>query len=176
VPTGARVLLYHIPQVTGIAIGNDLITALLREFSDRLLGVKDSQGDRAHTLDWCRRFRSLNVFVGHDQLLADALGVGAAGAILASANVFAPLARALLDAHSRGEDTTDRQTRLDAVRTLMDTVSAPPAYKALLAELYELPARGRPWPVRLPLVPLSAGARTALTAAAQELMTIPPHD
>lgn len=176
VPTGARILLYHVPQVTGIAISNDLLAALLREFPDRLLGVKDSQGDRAHTLDWCRRFRNLNVFVGHDQLLADALGVGAAGAILASANVFAPLARRLLDAHSRGADTTDAQARLDAVRTLMDTVSAPPAYKALLAEFYGLPAQGRPWPVRLPLVPLSAGARAALATAAQELMTIPSHD
>jgi 4-hydroxy-tetrahydrodipicolinate synthase len=153
-----------------------LLSALLREFSDRLLGVKDSQGDRAHTLDWCRRFRTLNVFVGHDQLLAAALGVGAAGAILASANTFAPLARALLDAHSRGADTADQQARLDAVRTLMDTVSAPPAYKALLADLHGLPARGHPWPVRLPLVPLTTGARATLTAAAQELMAIPPHD
>jgi 4-hydroxy-tetrahydrodipicolinate synthase len=169
VPPGERVLLYHIPQITGIPIPNEVIDGLLSAFPDHLLGVKDSQGDRAHTLDWCRRYRSVSVFVGNDPLLSAALDTGAAGAIFASANVFAPAARALLDAHSRGEDTAVHQAQLDAIRTLLNNYNAPAALKALLAARHALPGGGRTWSVRLPLVPLAPSARAELLVEVERL-------
>ena len=45
VPPGGRVLLYHIPQTTGVPISDGLLSLLLASHGAVVYGIKDSTGD-----------------------------------------------------------------------------------------------------------------------------------
>ena len=40
--TNLRIFLYNIPQVSGVTISIDLVNRLKKEFSDTIMGIKDS--------------------------------------------------------------------------------------------------------------------------------------
>ena len=79
------VLLYHIPQVTGVPIGDDLLDRLVHD--DSLAGVKDSTGDPAEMHRLIGRFEGRSYFVGTDRLMSDCLRDGGSGSITAAASV-----------------------------------------------------------------------------------------
>jgi hypothetical protein len=91
VPTGGRMLLYHIPQTTGVPITDGILTALHVSHGEALYGIKDSTGDPAQGNHIRATFSWLTYFVGNDHL------IGAACAMrrrldAACANVFPDLA------------------------------------------------------------------------------------
>ncbi|MEO5772388.1 MAG: dihydrodipicolinate synthase family protein, partial [Burkholderiaceae bacterium] len=45
-----RVVLYHIPQVAAVSLSQPVIAELLRRHGQRIVAIKDSQCDRAHSL------------------------------------------------------------------------------------------------------------------------------
>lgn len=172
VPDRHFLLLYHIPQVTGVPISFDLIERLAIYGGDRVGGLKDSSGDFGHVRELCARFPQMNVFVGSDKMLLDGLHEGAAGCITAGANVLAPLDVAVYRAFEAGADAAPLQSRLSAAREILDAHQPlAPTLKALLQLRYGCPG----WNVRPPLVPLSERERqdvvTALgaTGSAEEL-------
>jgi hypothetical protein len=61
-----RVLLYHIPQVSGVGLSVDLVARLAAAFPGVVAGVKDSAGDWAHTSALVERVPSLGILVGHE--------------------------------------------------------------------------------------------------------------
>jgi 4-hydroxy-tetrahydrodipicolinate synthase len=128
VPAEGYLLLYHIPQVSGVAIKPELIRRLRDVFPSQVAGIKDSGGSLENMQMLCETFEGFQVFSGSDGLVADALAAGGAGAITAPANLFSKLLRDLFDAH-RDDLPTEAidpiQTRLAAMRKRLTDVDRP---------------------------------------------------
>lgn len=162
VPDDGLLILYHIPQMSGVGFSFEVIERLLAIDESRVAGIKDSTGDLAHGQALCRTFPDFRVFVGDDKLLHTGLQAGAAGCITAGANVLAPLAAAVYRAHQADSDAAvAHQAQLTAARTVLDAFKPfPPSVKHLLALRYGTPG----WDVLLPLAPLSEPDGRALVA------------
>lgn len=91
------IVLYHIPQFTGVPITVDLIEMLRRRYPANILGVKDSSGDRENLNRYLEIGDGFRVFPASEILLGETIDRGAAGCISATANVNA---RAMVDAVS----------------------------------------------------------------------------
>jgi 4-hydroxy-tetrahydrodipicolinate synthase len=120
------VLLYHIPQVTGVAIGDDLLGRLRGH--DRLAGVKDSSGSVDELDRLVGFFANGSYLVGSDRLVTRCLSSGGSGSISAAANVAPRLVKAV----SREPEL---QPVLDAVRALLEEYGLGAAAKAVLRHL-----------------------------------------
>ncbi len=157
-PAEARLMLYHIPQVTGVPITPPIIDGLLESHSGQFYGIKDSSGNWEHSQGLIAKYPQLKIFTGSDRLISNALAHGAAGAITALSSAFPRLARAVYDAHHNSGDVAAAQARLTAVRDLIDPVNTPPALKAALAWTSDLPETS----VRLPLTAMLDAEATRL--------------
>jgi 4-hydroxy-tetrahydrodipicolinate synthase len=162
----ARLMLYNIPQVTGVRITPAIIEGLLESHGGQLYGLKDSSGDWDNSKLLIDSYPQLKVYTGSDKLISKALAGGAAGAITALSSAFPRVARAVYDAHHGGGDVAAAQERLSALRGLIDPVNTPPALKAALAWTSDLPETS----VRLPLVALSDDEAAKLRSAYERLM------
>ncbi|WP_255604521.1 dihydrodipicolinate synthase family protein [Oscillochloris sp. ZM17-4] len=165
-PAESRLMLYHIPQVTGVPITPPIIDGLLESHPGLFFGMKDSSGDWANSAMLIARYPQLKIFTGSDRLVSSALAGGAAGAITALASAFPHMVRAVYDAHHAGGDVAGAQDRLTRLRGKVDPANTPAALKAALAWTSSLPETS----VRLPLVALADDAAAALHAAYQEIV------
>jgi 4-hydroxy-tetrahydrodipicolinate synthase len=117
------VLLYHIPQVTGVPISEEILDRL--EGHERLAGVKDSSDVPDEMTRLCTRFRDRAYLVGSDRLVTACMAAGGRGSITAAASV----APGLVGAVRRGDAD---QSRLDEVRALLEAYGLGPSVKAIL--------------------------------------------
>ena len=155
-----KLLLYHIPQISGVRISNALIRKLYKAYPETILGVKDSEGSPEHTFELLEEMPEVKVFVGTEHYLAQALAAGGAGCISAMTNLNAAGLRQLYDDwHKTG--AREIQERVTQVRRAVESFPMIPALKAAVALLNSDPAWATPRP---PLSPLGSVAR-------QELMT-----
>lgn len=169
VPADGRLLGYHIPQMSGVALPAETLQTLRARYPRQFYGIKDSQDDLPHTLGLLAQMPDLGIFAGSDSTMAGTLAGGSAGAITALSNVTAPLNRALWDAHHAGEAATVAavQAKLIHARQVVKGLSGPGLMKAALAELFGFPL----WPVRPPLEPIEASQRAAALAGLAELLS-----
>ncbi len=78
------VLLYSVPQFTGLALGPRLVARLAKH--ERIIAIKDSSGNIAALAEMIRLApRGFQVLTGHPLVFFPALCAGAAGAVLAIA-------------------------------------------------------------------------------------------
>jgi len=117
------VLLYHIPQVTGVPISEELLDTI--DAHPRLAGVKDSSGDLDDLARLSRRFAERAYLVGTDRLVTACLRAGGSGSVSAAASV----APALVGAAHHDPSV---QERLDAVRGLLEAFGLGPSVKSIL--------------------------------------------
>jgi len=117
------VLLYHIPQVSGVPISDRLLD-LIGEH-ENLAGVKDSSGDEDELRRLAARFADRAYVVGSDRLVRACLEAGGRGSISAAASV----APRLVCAVHRGKA---EQKELDALRGLLEEYGLGPSVKAIL--------------------------------------------
>jgi 4-hydroxy-tetrahydrodipicolinate synthase len=96
------VLLYHIPGMTRNSISVALTQRLMKEFPGAVIGVKDSNGDWAATLERLTELKGLQILVGDERQLANAVRHGGAGSICGLANIAPELLRPL--AHQGKDD------------------------------------------------------------------------
>lgn len=164
-PRGGRVLLYHIPQTTGVPISDGMLQLLLGSHRELIFGIKDSTGDPTQLAHFRSAFPQLAYFAGNDHRVAEACAAGGAGSITAGANVFPDRAAAVQAAVWSGGDGAREQERLSAARTVLDLFPLQPSTKAALAEVAGLPETA----VRPPQIELSAEQRTQLNIALKEL-------
>lgn len=160
VPPGGRVLLYHIPQTTGVPISDGVLDTLLKSHGEVIYGLKDSTGDPAQLAHFRAAYPGLTYFAGNDHRVAEACAAGGAGSITAVANVFPDLVAAAQQAAWLAGDWRAPQARLSAARTLIESYPLQPATKAALAEVAGLPETA----VRPPQVELSPEQRAGLRA------------
>lgn len=117
------VLLYHIPQVTGVPISDEVLDRIGDH--QNLAGVKDSSGEPAELVRLSRRFHDRTYLVGNDLLLTTCIRAGGSGSITAAASV----APALVGGVQRGSAP---QADLDRVRSLLEEYGLGPSVKAIL--------------------------------------------
>jgi 4-hydroxy-tetrahydrodipicolinate synthase len=149
-----RVILYHIPPISQIALGHDLIAALIERFPGTIVGIKDSGGQLDHMVSLIMQFPGLSVLAGADPLLLPVLAEGGAGCITATSNLAARQLRTVFDGHAQPERKAEveaAQDRIVALREASNSYSQIPTIKAMLARRYGQSGWTR---VRPPLVAL----------------------
>lgn len=164
VPPGGRVLLYHIPQTTGVPITDGLLRRLLTSHGELVYGLKDSSGDPEQGAHFRAAYPKLAYFAGNDHRVAEACAGGAAGSITAGANVFPDLVAAVQRVAWSGQDATAAQATLSDARSLLESYPLQPATKAALADVASLPQAA----VRPPQVELTSDQRAGLRVALLE--------
>ena len=115
-PADAGVLLYHIPAVTGVPIGAEVLTALRAAFGPPVAGVKDSGAKLADTERLLAEFPELALFTGTDSHLGPALEAGAVGAITALASACGAELRTAYDLYVTSGIGAVPEGRLTALR------------------------------------------------------------
>ena len=152
-----RIILYHIPQVTGIGIEPALWLSLRAEYGAIVAGIKDSAGHWPTTEAFLAQSDAL-VLVGDERHLAAAARLGCAGSISGMANQFPKI---LSDMLATGTDNPHLHALVDALVRHPVT----PAVKALVGALRGEEGWAR---VRPPLepTPLPIAAELATMARA----------
>ncbi|MGI9105487.1 MAG: dihydrodipicolinate synthase family protein [Pyrinomonadaceae bacterium] len=99
----APLVLYNIPQNTGVALSPETVARLSRH--ENIVGIKDSSGDMVNLMEMLGSAASekFAVLTGHASLLYAALSAGADGAILAAACAAPRTATAIAGAVARAE-------------------------------------------------------------------------
>jgi len=150
-----RAILYHIPSVTAVPLSVELIGMLKERFAATLLGVKDSSGDWGYAQALLARHGDLAILIGDERRLAEAVRMGAGGAISGLANVVPEW---MLPAANEGRD----DPRISALVEEVLKYPVTPAVKELVAHRAGDPA----WrEVAPPLSPLKREDAARLTAA-----------
>ncbi|MGB0750129.1 MAG: dihydrodipicolinate synthase family protein [Magnetospiraceae bacterium] len=128
-----RVYLYHIPPVAQVPFSLDLVGRLKDAFPQTVVGLKDSGGDWAHTEALLTAYPDLQIFPGSEVFLLQALRLGGAGCITATANVNLPMIRAVFE-NWQGPDADEKQAAATAVRQAVQNAGPlVPVIKSLLA-------------------------------------------
>ncbi len=131
-----QVVLYHIPQVSGVPIGHDLIERLVTAFPGTVVGIKDSAGKIDNMAAMIARFPGFAVLAGADPLLLPLLGMGGAGCITATSNLVADSLATVFRHHAdpaRKAEVAAAQARINAFRDLSNSYTQIPAIKAMVA-------------------------------------------
>ena len=157
-----KVVLYHIPQVSGIALSIPLIKRLAAAFPETVVGIKDSAGDFANMQAIVEALPGFSVLAGADPLLLPLLKAGGAGCITATSNLVAESLRFIFD-HvadpAQAGEVEKAQACISAYRTLSNSYVQIPTIKAMVA----LRTGEDSWyRMRAPLVALSASERADL--------------
>ena len=116
------VLLYSMPDLTGIAIAPETVARLGEH--ENILGIKDSSSDVLNLAEMLRLVpEDFAVLTGNGPLLYAALSAGARGAILAVAGIAARLSIAIFAAVAAGkhERALDLQRRLTPLARAVTT-------------------------------------------------------
>lgn len=137
-PAGARVFLYNIPELSGVAISHVVLDGLLQRFPDRLAGLKDTSGHLPTLQGYLQSYPSLSVFCGSDGLVAEGYRLGTVGCISGIANVFPDLIGAPAKTRSQHEREA-AQAAIDRVRGLVHSYPSPSVLKHLLRIVAGLP-------------------------------------
>lgn len=159
-----KVILYHIPQVSGVALSIPLVKRLVAAFPDTIVGIKDSAGDFANMQALIAEVPNFAVLAGADPLLLPLLKAGGAGCITATSNLVGDSLRFIFDHVSDPTKTAGveaAQARINAYRTLSNSYVQIPTIKAMLALKRGEDAWFR---TRAPLMPLGESERAELAA------------
>jgi 4-hydroxy-tetrahydrodipicolinate synthase len=101
------IILYNIPQVVDAYLPRRVVEDLAD--IPNIVGLKDSSGNLTYTMEILEYAGDrINVLVGHDEVVLNALAGGASGMILASAQVYPEVWQAILAAVRRGDLETAR--------------------------------------------------------------------
>jgi 4-hydroxy-tetrahydrodipicolinate synthase len=101
------IILYNIPQVVDAYLPRRVVEDLAD--IPNIVGLKDSSGNLTYTMEVLEYAGDrINVLVGHDEVVLNALAGGVSGMILASAQVYPEVWQAVLAAVRRGDLETAR--------------------------------------------------------------------
>jgi 4-hydroxy-tetrahydrodipicolinate synthase len=156
-------MIYNIPEWTGYNIPPTVVKRLVMKNPGRVAGVKFTTDDMKLFLEYVRMLKhDLRIFIGSDDLIFAALGLGAAGAVAGCANVFPKETTMIYNYFEKGNLSRSRklQNDIDPFARTMSLGTYPAAVKEALALIGHDCG-----PVRRPLVALSASERAKLKAS-----------
>ncbi|HVP90472.1 MAG TPA: dihydrodipicolinate synthase family protein [Terriglobales bacterium] len=159
------VILYNIPQTTGISLEPQLVIDLAPH--PNIIGLKESSGSLAFLAEVVREVPpDFHYFLGSGHVVLPGLEMGASGAILAVANAAPETCAEIFRLFKAGERSGARKLQLDLVplnRAVTDTFGIAGLKHAQdIRGLYG-------GPVRPPLLPLDDRGRHEVEAALRRL-------
>ena len=122
-----RIFLYNIPQVSGVTISIDLVNRLKKEFSDTIVGIKDSSGNFENTKKY-KEIKNFIVYPGSEKFLYDGLHIGCSGCISATTNVNIEAVK-LINSFDKSEGESINK-KIKAVRDVFEKYPVIAALKA----------------------------------------------
>ncbi len=125
-----RLYLYHIPQVTAVAIPLTLVHRLRDSYGRIVAGIKDSSGSFESAKSYVGP-EEFDIYPSSEAVLSDALAAGCAGVISGSTNISAQLAHQVLQAS--GPQRQALQDRLTEFRQTIQAFPLIPAVKQIHA-------------------------------------------
>jgi len=156
-----KLYLYHIPQMSGVAITPTLIARLRKAYGGIIAGLKDSSGVWDNVAMLLKEFPEMAIFPASEKFLLPALKLGAAGCISATANYQVGNIRKLIDTPD-GEARTKLDGEVGTIRSVFEAYPLVPALKAAIAAKLNNPN----WRiVRPPFAPLPEEKRRDLLTA-----------
>lgn len=162
----APVVLYSVPAYMHYHLDPDVVCELA--LHDNIIGIKDSSGNAEWRNGYLRaRGPNFAVMTGHAPSLAQALGDGCAGAVLAAACIAPALALAVARGVGLGhpEDAAAAQDGLRRLTADVSAVYGVPGLKAAVDAAGMV--GGAP---RSPLLPLSDAARDVIRQVVSEVV------
>jgi 4-hydroxy-2-oxoglutarate aldolase len=158
------VLVYYIPQYTGLQV--DLATIVKLSRLPNIVGLKESSGSLEFVRSVLKKVRpEFRVLVGAVSIFYDALRSGAVGGVLGQAHFAPSLCVGLYEAylHDRDKEARELQQRL---LPLAQKVASPYGVPGIKAALDVFGGHGGT--PRLPLLPVSAKIKKQIAAAIRE--------
>jgi|UPI000684A5E3 4-hydroxy-tetrahydrodipicolinate synthase len=156
-----KLYLYHIPQMSGVAITPTLIARLRKAYGDVIAGLKDSSGVWDNVALLLKEFPQMAIFPASEKFLLPALKLGAAGCISATANFQVANIRKLIETPD-GNARTKLDAEVGKVRSVFEQYPLVPALKTAIAVLLKQDS----WRiVRPPFAQLPDEKRSALLNA-----------
>lgn len=128
-----RIILYNIPQNSGVPVSPDLTRRLNQMFPATIAAYKDSSGDWANTQAVIAAAPGVSVFPGSESFLVAGLAAGGAGCISATVNLNAGAIRAVYDGARAGRDVALAEATMKAVRKAAQEAGLIGGIKAVLA-------------------------------------------
>lgn len=157
-----RLILYHIPQLSGIPISLHIIEKLRQEFPEIVMGIKESEENLPFTKNILESFPGFRVFVGKESQIIESVHLGGSGAICGIANLYPDLMCSLYK-QGKKANAPNPQAIEDIFRALKGLPFIAAA-KALMEQ-----RQGKSWSVvRPPLIPLTQIQRESFIAALQD--------
>lgn len=161
-----RLYLYHIPQVSAVGVSHEVIATLMRRYPRTIVGIKDSAGDRTHSVGLAKAFGpDLPIYVGNELDLPEMGRLGSRGAISGVSN-FMPRTVWQLVSEPDGASTPAQLERMRALLAVLFKHSLMPALKAVMRNLSGDDAWLR---VRAPLVAMTPAQADALARSMLDL-------
>ncbi len=149
--TGLRIVLYHIPQVSGVGLSHAVIRTLRDAYPETIVGLKDSGCVREDSIAYARAFMPpMQVWVGNEPDLPTLGAMGASGAVSGLANVVPRLVLRLVRDYGEPGAADD----LSKVEALLDALKGYGLTAAIKGVLATLTGDRRWLAVRAPLVAL----------------------
>lgn len=96
-----QIILYHIPQYTGVPLTLSVVKTLCNEFPGIVVGLKESEGNLSFTQTILNEVPECKVFVGSERQLPAAVSLGASGSICGMANLWPELICSLYENDNR---------------------------------------------------------------------------
>ena len=147
-----RVVLYHIPQISGVPLSHHVIETLMKRFPTTIIGIKDSGCQREWSLGLAKAFMPpLQVWVGNEPDLQVMAGQGTLGAVSGVANIAPRLVHRLVTSATAPQAATDLARTQELLKILVG-YGLTPAFKGIMASMTGNPGWRR---VRAPLVALT---------------------
>jgi 4-hydroxy-tetrahydrodipicolinate synthase len=152
-----RLMLYHLPQLSGVPLTHGVIATLLDRYPGTIVGLKDSGCELATSLGFAEAFMDrMGVHVGNEADLTALGRRGSAGAVSGIANFLPALVRRLV------ERPDDAEAELAAVKRVIELATSYPLTAALKG-IMALVSGDKGWlGVRPPLVRLRENEFEAL--------------
>src|SRR5262245_24877942 len=123
-------ILYHIPQYSGVPLSIEVIETLQKEFPEIVIGMKESEGNLPLTKAILKAFPNFKVFIGNEKQIIEAVHLGAAGAICGMANLYPKFICSLYE-QGRKENSPNPPA-IDAIFQALAGIPFIPAVKVLL--------------------------------------------
>ncbi len=161
-----RIVLYHIPQISGVGLSHAVVGTLLQRHPHRIIGIKDSGGQRDVSLAFAQAFMPpLQVWVGNEPDLQTLAARGSLGAVSGVGNIAPRLVQRLI--RGAGEPGAEQaQQALLALLKVLNGYGLTAALKGVMAVFDQHPGWRR---VRAPLVALSVAEFARLTEQISQL-------
>lgn len=144
-----KIILYHIPQMTGVPFTLEIVKKLQKEFPNEIVGLKESEGNFPLTTDILKQLPDFKLFVGHETQLVEAVKKGGAGCIAGMTNLFPELLISLYQYGKNGSGKNE-QDKIEEIRKFFEPYHFISALKSVMQK-----TKGGTWKIiRPPLIPL----------------------